>query len=243
MQNPSSNDEEFEDESPFSVTPPQRKSMAVCDDIIMLNEIVFFEPWPRKRNDTSNTWNSHTDKLTMIRGFGVQKDGKAIRKRFETILSSYKKGEMESLRKSRTNEEYDERRKLITVFVSHMDDYEQSEDVSGDIVRKLALNSISNRGNDDDDNSDVELTANKEPLKRKNKTEGRVQKKRKTRREGLDTLMRTIVAGLNAMTENDNDNDKIQRERLEFDREEAKQSRERHAALMAVLETMVTRRD
>ncbi|KAG9406484.1 hypothetical protein AC1031_002802 [Aphanomyces cochlioides] len=136
MQNPSSNDVEFEGESPFSVTPPQRKSMAVCDDIIMLNEIVFSEPWTCKRNDTSKTWNSLADKLSKTRGFGVQKDGKVIRKRFETIVSSYKKGEMECLRKSGTNEEYDERRKLITDVVSRMDDYEQSADVRADMETK-----------------------------------------------------------------------------------------------------------
>ncbi|KAG9399632.1 hypothetical protein AC1031_011444 [Aphanomyces cochlioides] len=163
---------------------------------------------------------------------------------------------------SELQEEYSERLRLITDIASRMEDYKQNLDVraeleekkreglvsSGDVVRKLALNNIANHGNDEsaDEDSDVEdfeESKQKAPKKRKNKAEGRRHSKRQTRRDTLDTLVSTITAGLNTMKQNDEEIAKIQRERLEFDREEARKSLEKHTAFMKLIQDITAGRN
>ncbi|KAG9398623.1 hypothetical protein AC1031_014404 [Aphanomyces cochlioides] len=248
MQSLFPSNEDFDDDNAVEIPPSQRKTMASHG---------------RARETIQARHGMHLP--TSYRSPLVpccRKDGRAIRKRFELMLANFKKGEMESMRKSGTTEEYSERLRLITGIASRMEDYEQNLDVraeleekkreglvsSGDVVRKLALNNIAKHGNDEsaDEDSDVENfeeSKQKAPKKRKNKAEGRRHSKRQTRRDTLETLVSTITAGLNTTKQNDEEIAKIQRERLEFDREEARKNLERHTAFMKLLQDITAGRN
>jgi hypothetical protein len=249
---------------------PMRTTMAAADDVFMLTEVIFSKPWEASRYEKVEAWDAIAERLKDLRGFGVNKDGPAIRKRVSALVKRFREDEFDSMRRSGTPEEYDEVKQLLTDVVSRMDDYESSEEVrtalaakkkagiisSGELIRKLALGATTEC--DDgylvlDAAAATSATSSTAPAatlpaagpapasatKRKATPAAGKSKAKRSKRESLDIAMSGIVQGIAVIKQSDSDNAAVQRERLEFDREQAAIAQARHEASQATITSLL----
>ena len=93
--------------------------MNCCDDIIMCKLINYEKPWQAPHGTITESWDALAKKLMQTPGFGCHKTGKKIRSRFLELMSWYGKEDKASLRKSGTDEDYEDLRILVILRISY----------------------------------------------------------------------------------------------------------------------------
>ncbi|OQR80479.1 hypothetical protein ACHHYP_20876 [Achlya hypogyna] len=124
--------------APEEVATGSNASKFACKhDIVMLRTVGLLEPWAATHSAVMSTWKAIAESLADASDFGLKnKKGPALMTRFESIMNKFKKSEFQSLRKSGTVEEYEEREQLLTDIKAHMDDYTANETVRKDAEKK-----------------------------------------------------------------------------------------------------------
>ncbi|OQR94693.1 hypothetical protein ACHHYP_01000 [Achlya hypogyna] len=108
-----------------------RKSFNAWDDVLLCRAVNQRKPWMAPSGEIMLYWSEIADTLMRTRGFGVKKDGPACKTRFEKILRMTIGGEKDMLRKTGTEEEYDERERLLRNMYEQIDSYRDGRDDSG----------------------------------------------------------------------------------------------------------------
>ncbi|KAH9117591.1 hypothetical protein LEN26_012567 [Aphanomyces euteiches] len=170
------------------------------------------------------SWEEIASALKIMPGFQLKtKTGPVLKSRFEAIMTRFSQGEVESMRKSGSNEDYQERQQLMTDIQSRIEDYAQVKEVrrdaekrksegienSGTLIRKLAMAELASSKESDQSDSPCNKKKKVSPLKSK----------------ALHDLVESIQHGIaeqraraEIVTEKAAE---IQRERLEFDKVQA----------------------
>ncbi|EQC29852.1 hypothetical protein SDRG_12398 [Saprolegnia diclina VS20] len=112
-----------------------RKSFNAWDDVLLCRAVNARKPWTAPSGEIMLYWAEIADTLMRTRGFGVKKDGPACKTRFEKILRMTIGGEKEMLRKTGTDDEYDERERLLRNMYEQIDQYRDGRD--GDVSHKV----------------------------------------------------------------------------------------------------------
>lgn len=135
--------------------PQPRFRFAAIDDVVMLRLVNAKQPWTAKK--TMVAWEAIAAALAKIDEFGVvDKKGAAVKSRFELLKKTFKADELESLKKSGVDEEFEEREQLLTDIVSRIEAYEEGcakerefqkqkmtgIEASGLVCRSLAMQSL-----------------------------------------------------------------------------------------------------
>ncbi|KAH9099633.1 hypothetical protein Ae201684P_018646 [Aphanomyces euteiches] len=119
---------------------------ACREDIILLTQVNLFEPWTAPPKGSTAAWEEITALCARQTGFTLKaKKWNALKSRFNLLVSSFRKDEGASLRKSGAPEEYEEREVLLCDIINRMDDYKESEDASREL-RKAKTDGIVNSG-------------------------------------------------------------------------------------------------
>ncbi|OQS05122.1 hypothetical protein THRCLA_02692 [Thraustotheca clavata] len=100
-----------------------RKSFNAWDDVLLCRVVNQRKPWMAPSGEIMITWGEIAESLMHTRGFGVKKDGPACKTRFEKILKMTIGGEKDMLRKTGTEEEYEERERLLREMYDQIDQY------------------------------------------------------------------------------------------------------------------------
>lgn len=82
-------------------------------DIVLLIEAIKHSPWAAPHGDTTSAWADVASDVSASLP-SCTADGKACRRRFTTLMETFRREEMDSLRASGTVEEYSEREQLLT---------------------------------------------------------------------------------------------------------------------------------
>ncbi|EQC27049.1 hypothetical protein SDRG_15163 [Saprolegnia diclina VS20] len=124
--------------APEEVATGSNASKFACKhDIVMLRSVGLLEPWAAAHGAVMSTWEAIAESLADASDFGLKnKKGPALKTRFESIMNKFKKSEFQSLRKSGTVEEYEEREQLLTDIKARMDDYTANATVRKDAEKK-----------------------------------------------------------------------------------------------------------
>ncbi|CAK4619225.1 unnamed protein product [Aphanomyces euteiches] len=114
------------------------------------------------------SWEEIASALKIMPGFQLKtKTGPVLKSRFEAIMTRFSQGEVESMRKSGSNEDYQERQQLMTDIQSRIEDYAQVKEVrrdaekrksegienSGTLIRKLAMAELASSKESDQSDS------------------------------------------------------------------------------------------
>ncbi|KDO20012.1 hypothetical protein SPRG_14160 [Saprolegnia parasitica CBS 223.65] len=118
-------------------TGSNASKFACKHDIAMLRTVNLLEPWAAAHGAVMSTWDAIAESLADASDFGLKnKKGPALKTRFEIIMNRFKKSEFQSLRKSGTVEEYEEREQLLTDIKARMDDHTANGTVRKDAEKK-----------------------------------------------------------------------------------------------------------
>jgi hypothetical protein len=131
-----------------------RKQFSSGDDILLLKQANLLEPWKEKVIMTA--WDDIARTLRSLPQFGVDKDGKACRARFHLLVRHRRDQNSASLRKSGTEEEYEEKEQILDDIIEKMDSHaayvaaekqakaEKARELenSGELLRAAALGEI-----------------------------------------------------------------------------------------------------
>ncbi|KAI9993384.1 hypothetical protein PInf_015465 [Phytophthora infestans] len=82
-------------------------------DIMLLKETLKHRPWAASHGETLAAWSSVATGLKAALTSCIA-DGKACRRRFNTLLEVFRRDELESLRASGSAKDYEEREQLLT---------------------------------------------------------------------------------------------------------------------------------
>ncbi|CAK4371221.1 unnamed protein product, partial [Aphanomyces euteiches] len=160
-------------------------------------------------------WEEITALCARQTGFTLKaKKWNALKSRFNLLVSSFRKDEGASLRKSGAPEEYEEREVLLCDIINRMDDYKESEDASREL-RKAKTDGIVNSG------LLLRRLAVEERfiqaiafgVRRPSKKEKK--KPSSTKRESVAALAAVITAGIEAKRASDAENTRLAHERFE----------------------------
>eukprot|EP00644_Phytophthora_capsici_P003717 jgi/Phyca11/38983/gw1.82.98.1 len=137
---------------------PARKNFTTADDLILLRAVNTIKPWE-----------SAKDICNEMAGFVRDKQGPALRTRFDKLIRQHRDAQVVSRRSSGTTEEYNERDELLQDIVTRMDDWKERQDsekqlqrakdngieASGVLMRRLAMGELAEElQSDTNSNSD-----------------------------------------------------------------------------------------
>ncbi|KAJ0410007.1 hypothetical protein ATCC90586_000866 [Pythium insidiosum] len=93
-----------------------RKKFSASDDLILLQIVNAFRPWRAPAGTANGVMKVFDDIATHCakhKGFRVQKNGPALRTRFNSLVSQFRTDDCKSLRQSGTTEMFEERDALL----------------------------------------------------------------------------------------------------------------------------------
>ncbi|KAG9407142.1 hypothetical protein AC1031_001838 [Aphanomyces cochlioides] len=203
-------------------------------DIELLKNVSHSKPWEAPYGKTMAELASIADNLKAARGFRLNTTAGAVKSRFELLMKKFKQSKLESMRKSGTSEEFDEREQLLNDISSRMTDFTETSlekrdsakrkaegiETSGMIMRKMAMREF----------HDADPTT--QHAKR--------SKKDKAPAVDIVSLVETIQKGIQEKNEQEARPNEILLERLEFDRTQAQTQAQAQAATQKVILDLVT---
>ena len=223
--------------------------MNCCDDVIMCKLINYEKPWQATHGTITETWDELAKKLMQTPGFGCHKTGKKIRSRFLELMLWFGKEDKASLRKSGTEEQYEERDQLLQGIKQQMDDWNQNAKLvkktteakvkgmllSGDFaLGKISGNFEDNQDSEEDvhtmeSDSDSATMTPQKSLKRKKSQLGDAKGsgRKMTKLERTQGIFNAVENGVLSLQSNENALLAISRERFEFDKEQARLGHQR----------------
>ena len=145
---------------------PTHKWFSACHDILLLRKVNDVKPWEASYGKVMTGWDTIAKDLANTIGVGLKKDGPACKKRFELLLELFRKNDLDALRKSGVDEDYQEKEQLLSDIRAHIDDWQSMAETakseasskkealkaSRAVMRQLALGEVGLTGLDDDDN-------------------------------------------------------------------------------------------
>ncbi|KAJ3106358.1 hypothetical protein HDU96_008237 [Phlyctochytrium bullatum] len=126
-------------------TTPKTFRFTPATDIDLLKIAVHVQPWAAGHGKKASIWATITETFQeAVRSTNPLVDKvtpTAVQRRFDNLVTCFKQEEMESLKASGTEEEYDERTQLLTEIVDLMREYEEGkkermEKEKAEIVKK-----------------------------------------------------------------------------------------------------------
>ena len=188
-------------------------------------------------------WSIIAENLCINPGFIKNKNGSALKSRFDLLMRAFQSQEMESMRKSGATEEFQEREELLTDIKSRVDDW--STDVlaikcqaqskktgiekSGEVIQRMAIHG-------QDDCSSVSGESDSGSVQRPKK------RQKISKREKLDGLMLTVQRAISDAAQRNEHKDQHDQERLEFERKEAQERLRMEERRLNLQELECTRR-
>ncbi|CAK4390607.1 unnamed protein product [Aphanomyces euteiches] len=208
-----------------------RSKFACRDDVVLLTQVVLASPWAAGHKKVMAAWEDIAKNCARQPGFGLKtKKGPALKTRFSLLLETFKKGEMASMRKSGATEEFEEREILLTDIKSRIDDYSEVEEArkeinkkkkdgiesSGRLLRQLAMD------------ESVESSCRKR------------KRSSPTKNDVVEGILATIKESIAEKREREERLLAEQRERLEFEKAEAKANADRFAANQEIMLSLIS---
>lgn len=155
-------------EQPVEQPNKPRKKFAAIDDVVLLRAVNAYRPWRAPVGTSNRIMKVFDDIAAQCEAdpeFMVDKQGAALRTRFNTLVREYKykNDQCRSMRKSGTVEQYEERERLLQDIIAQMGDWQeqinaekggrdakqQAIESSGELLRRLAMGEL-----DDDSKSE-----------------------------------------------------------------------------------------
>lgn len=109
--------------------PAVRQKFPAVDDIV-LKAVNLYRHWTAPAgtsNGIMNVFNQIAAHCLLDPAFGLKKQGPAMRTRFTTLMSQFKADQYQSMRKSGTVEEYEEREVLLQNILNQIQDWNEKE--------------------------------------------------------------------------------------------------------------------
>lgn len=91
-----------------------------------MQETIKVKPWARARGHLMKAWEEVSSACMKNPRFGCKTTGKKCQARFRDMVMKYKEDNAESLRRSGTEEEYDEQQMLLDDVVPMLEDHEEN---------------------------------------------------------------------------------------------------------------------
>ncbi|KAJ3028475.1 UNVERIFIED_CONTAM: hypothetical protein HDU68_001622 [Siphonaria sp. JEL0065] len=158
-------------EAPTTDKRKQAYRFNAATDIALLKEIEHIQPYDAPHGQKAERWVEVSSRFNQACDFGGNKTAtpKNCQNRFEELIKRFKQDEMDSLRASGTEEEFNEREQLLTDIIELMQeaidskaDKKRKRDVDDDIretngskIREAATNVLRNKAKNDSAASSV----------------------------------------------------------------------------------------
>ncbi|RHY14925.1 hypothetical protein DYB32_010807 [Aphanomyces invadans] len=130
----------------------------IAADVDLLKEVALVAPYDAAYGQTTARWDEIGDNMRSIHGDTIT--ASSCRKRFDDLLSAFKKATLKALRASGTEEEYNERDQLLQDIV----DMVKELYIDGHMIREAALIGLKRKATEesDDDVSPRKVADNKD---------------------------------------------------------------------------------
>ncbi|RHZ32873.1 hypothetical protein DYB31_004885 [Aphanomyces astaci] len=134
-------------------------------DIQLLKQVNLSKPWEAGYGKVMAAWVEVCREVIRIPGFKINKKPQGLKTRFDLLIKTHCEGEMASMRKSGTSEDYTERDLLLTDIKARMDDFDKtaaarkntvkrkidSIENSGALMRRMAMGNLDAQGDEKDE--------------------------------------------------------------------------------------------
>ncbi|RHY20134.1 hypothetical protein DYB32_010101 [Aphanomyces invadans] len=129
----------------------------IAADVDLLKEVVLVAPYDAAYGQTTARWDEIGDNMRGIHGDAITALG--CRKRFDDLLSAFKKATLKALRASGTEEEYNERDQLlqdifdmvIGMCLLASKQVQDKRECDGHMIREAALLSLKRKATDENE--------------------------------------------------------------------------------------------
>ncbi|KAG1707045.1 hypothetical protein DVH05_026262 [Phytophthora capsici] len=237
---------------------PARKNFTTADDLILLRAVNTIKPWESAKgtaNGIMKSFDKIADICNEMAGFVRDKQGPALRTRFDKLIRQHRDAQVVSRRSSGTTEEYNERDELLQDIVTRMDDWKERQDsekqlqrakdngieASGVLMRRLAMGELAeelqsdtnsnsdggNEGQDEGANAGTSLSGSQKRGHRAGS--GRATKVGKIER--VAAVTDAIAMAITEMNKGNPEKYVYLNSRLQFEKDEAERKRDHELKL------------
>ncbi|RQM30371.1 hypothetical protein B5M09_012736 [Aphanomyces astaci] len=201
-------------------------------DIQLLKQVNLSKPWEAGYGKVMAAWVEVCREVIRIPGYKINKKPEGLKTRFDLLIKTHCEGEVASMRKSGTSEDYTEKDLLLTDIKARMDDFDETAAArkdnvkrkidsivnSGALMRRMAMGNLDAQGDEKDETP---------------------RKKKKNQAPSLSCLMDTIKHGINEKVKREAKHAELLEERLTFDTAQAQRHEKPHQDHQLIMQQLL----
>ncbi|ETV63634.1 hypothetical protein H257_19436, partial [Aphanomyces astaci] len=198
----------------------------------MLKQVNLSKPWEAGYDKVMAAWVEVCREVNRIPGYKINKKPEGLKTRFDLLIKTHCEGEVASMRKSGTSEDYTEKDLLLTDIKARMDDFDETAAArkdnvkrkidsivnSGALMRRMAMGNLDAQGDEKDETP---------------------RKKKKNQAPSLSCLMDTIKHGINEKVKREAKHAELLEERLTFDTAQAQRHEKPHQDHQLIMQQLL----